>query len=113
MPPRGAPLGVSIRLRQIEVLVGERIENVVGERRRAGIGRPFRRRVARLGDIQAGRVFVQVLDVADLAAAIDGDRRRQAGVEELALVVADDDDRVGRHVVEFACRAFPARCGTA
>ena len=78
MPPRGAPLGVWSDCARSKFSSRERIENVIGERRRAGIGRAFSRRVARLGDIQAGRVFVQVLHVADLAAAIDGDRRRQA-----------------------------------
>ena len=60
-----------------------------------------------------GCVLVQVLHVADLAAAVDGDRRRQPGVEELALIVAEDDHRVRRDLVELRARAPRARCGTA
>ncbi len=90
-----------VRLRQIEVLVAQRSQNVIGKRGRAGIGRTFSRRVGRLRDVESGRILVEVLHVADLAAAVDRDRRRQPRVEELTLVVAEDDHGIGRDLVEL------------
>ena len=96
MPPRGAPLG-------------ERPQNVIGQLGGAGIRRTFLRRVGRLGDVQPRCVFVQMLDVADRFAAIDGNRRRQARVEEFALIVADDDDGVRSDLVELVSKGFERR----
>ncbi len=93
-------------LREVEVLVGERVEDVIGQRGSARIGGALRRRVARLGDVEAGGIFVQMLHVADLAAAIHGDRRRQARVEELPLIVADDDHGIRGDLVEFLPQRF-------
>ncbi len=98
-----------IRLRQVEVLVGERPQNVIGQIGGAGIGRTLLRGVGRLGDVQPGRVFIQMLDVADRLAAIDGNRRRQARIEELALIVADDDNGVRGDLVELVSKGFERR----
>ena len=59
-----------------------------------------------------GASSLQVLDVADLVAAIDRDRRRQPGVEELALVVADDDHGIRRHLVELPAERVERARGT-
>src|SRR4029434_3920376 len=47
------------------------------------------------------RAFVEMLDVTYRLATIYRNRRRQARVEELALIVPDDDDGIGRDFVEL------------
>ena len=100
-----------VGLRQVEVLVAQRVEDVVGERGRAGVRGALGGRITRLGDVQAGLVLVQVLDVSNLAAAIHRDRGRQARVEELALIVAEDDDGIRGDLVEFLPERSPWRAG--
>src|SRR5207245_2259021 len=90
-----------VRLRKVEVLVGERVEDVIGQRRRAWIGRALFWRVSRLSDVETRLILVQVLDVPDLLAAVHGNRRSQARVEELPLIVADDDDGLGGDGIEL------------
>src|SRR5262249_13878894 len=68
----------------------------------AGIDSAARRAVTVLGDCQSGtRLFLCERDVLDLLSTKDGDRRRQAVAENLALIVADDDDCFRRSFLEF------------
>jgi hypothetical protein len=98
-----------IRLGQVEILVGQRSQDVIRELGRARVGRTFLGRVRRLGNVQTGRILVQVLHVADRLAAVHGDRGRQAGIEELALIVADDHDSVRRDLVELPAQRLERR----
>src|SRR5581483_481199 len=102
----GGGLRLGGGLRQVEIFVGERTENVVGQIRRTWISGPFLGRVAAFGDGQAGRRLVRILLVDDLLAAIDGDGRRQVLAEELTLIVADDDHGIGLHILKLAPQDF-------
>ena len=53
------------RLRQVEIFVGERAEDVVGEVGRSRVGGPFPGSVAAFGDSEAGRWLMRVLLVYD------------------------------------------------
>src|SRR5215469_14261561 len=79
---------------------------MIRERGGALVRGSFFRSVARLRDIQAWLVFVQMLNVADLRSAIDRDGGRQALVEKLALIVADNDHGVRIHLLEFPPERF-------
>ena len=77
-----AVLRRGVGLREVEVLVAQRVEDVVGELRRARVrGALARARCPASAMFSPGDVLVQVLDVADLLAAVDRDRRRQSAVK--------------------------------
>ena len=58
-----------------------------------------------LGDREARtRLFLREWNVLDLAAAKYRDRGRQAVAENLALVVADDDERVRSGICKLAAQ---------
>ena len=79
-------------MREIEIVIGERLQDMVGQFRSAGVGCAFLGSVAALRDIETRRALMQMLNVHDLGTAIDGDGRREVFVKEFALVVADDHD---------------------
>ena len=49
---------------------------------------------------------MQMLNVADLRAAINGDGGGESFIEEFALVVSHDDHRLGIDLLEFAAQRF-------
>jgi hypothetical protein len=74
---------------------------VIGKCRGARVSRALGRRIGWLRDVETRRILVEVLHVADRAAAIHRDRGREPGVEELTLVVAEDHHRIRANLVEL------------
>ena len=75
---------------KIEILLRQRLQNMIREFGRARIDRALLRCVAHFSDVQPRRILMQMLNVLNLLTAVHGDGRRQIFVEKFTLIVADD-----------------------